>query len=123
MFITSKDVTQRDLKGDENKIKQFLKDIRYRRRGDTKSNRSKLIKKLLISIGEPTFQVISIPTSSEDEIYRRDTSEYEQGAVEEEEGTDYEADKQIGASGLSRGLGCYPRVDPNSLIKNKNFLY
>ena len=43
MFITNKDVTERDIKGDENKIKQFLKDIGYKQRGDTKSNRSKLI--------------------------------------------------------------------------------
>ena len=42
------------------------------------------------SIGEPTSRVISIPTSSEDEKYRRDTSNYEQGIVEEE--TDYETD-------------------------------
>ena len=58
------------------------------------------------SIGEPTSRVISIPTSSEDEIYRRDTSDYEQGVVEEEEETDfetdYETDKQIEASGLSK---------------------
>ena len=40
MFITIKDVTERDIKEDENKIKQFLKDIGYKQRGDTKSNRS-----------------------------------------------------------------------------------
>ena len=39
MFITSKDVTERDIKGDEIKIKQFLKDNGYKPRGDTKSNR------------------------------------------------------------------------------------
>ena len=66
ILITSKDVTERDIKGDENKIKQFLKDIGYKQRGDTKSNRSKLIRKMLTSIGEPTSQVTSIPTSSED---------------------------------------------------------
>ena len=27
LFITNKDVTKRDIKGDENKIKQFLKDM------------------------------------------------------------------------------------------------
>ena len=32
---------------------------------------------MFASIGEPTSHVISIPTSSEDEIYRRDTSDYE----------------------------------------------
>ena len=82
MFITNKDVTERDMRGDEDKIKQFLKDIGnigYKQRGDTKSNRSKLIKKMHASIGEAvwhatdsvrsrigefTSQVISIPTSN-----------------------------------------------------------
>ena len=96
-------------------MKQFLKDIDYKQRGDTKSNRSKLIRKLLTSIGEPISQVISIPTSSVDELYRRDTSDNEQGALEEEEETDYETDKQIEASGLSK-------KDPNSLIKGHELL-
>ena len=39
MFITNKNVTERDIKGYENKIKQFLRDIGYKQRGDTKSNR------------------------------------------------------------------------------------
>ena len=30
--MTSKDVTERDIKGDEIKIKQFLKDIGYKKR-------------------------------------------------------------------------------------------
>ena len=38
LFINNKDVTERDIKGDENKIKQFLRDIGYKQRGDTKSN-------------------------------------------------------------------------------------
>ena len=33
MFITSNDVTERDIKGDENKIKQFLRGISYKQRG------------------------------------------------------------------------------------------
>ena len=73
---------------------------------------------MLASIGEPTSQVISIPTSSEDEKYRHDTIDYEQGAVEEEEGeeeTDYETDKQIEASGLSK-------VNPNNLIERLELL-
>ena len=49
------------------KKKQFLKGICYKRRGDTKSNRSKLKGRMIASIGEPTFQVISTPISSEDE--------------------------------------------------------
>ena len=48
---------------------------------------------MFASIGEPTSHVISSPTYSEDEIYRHDTSDYEQGiAEEEEEETDYETD-------------------------------
>ena len=53
MFITNKNVTERDIKGDENKIKQFLRDIGYKQRGDTKSNRSKVIRRLSISIASP----------------------------------------------------------------------
>ena len=124
LFITNKDVTERDVKGDENKIKQFLSDIGYKQRGDTKINRSKHIRRMFARIGELTSHVISIPTASEDEIYRRDTSDYEQGIIEEEEEeeedeeeeeqeeeeTDYEIDKQREASGLSK-------ADPNNLIE------
>ena len=72
------------------------------------------------SIGERYSQVISMPTSSEDERQQRDTSDYEQGAVEEEqeeeeEETDYETDKQLEASGLSKG-------NPNNLIYEANSL-
>ena len=35
LFFTNKDVTEKDIKGDENKIKQFLRDIGYKQRGDT----------------------------------------------------------------------------------------
>ena len=122
IFITNKDVTKRDIKGDENKIEQFLRDIGYKQRGDTKCNRSKLISRMFASIGEPTSHVISITNSSEDEICRRDTSDYEQGIVveeeeeeEEEEETDYETDKQIEASGLSK-------ADPNKLVERLELL-
>ena len=64
--INNKHVTERDIKSDEDKIKQFLSDIGYKQRRDTKSNRSKLIRRMFSSIGEPTSQVISIPTSSEE---------------------------------------------------------
>ena len=50
MFITNKDLTERDIKGSENKIKQFLKDIGYKQRGDTKSNRSKLTRRMFANI-------------------------------------------------------------------------
>ena len=69
---------------------------------------------MLANIGEATTHVLSIPTSSEDEVYRRDTSDYEQRIVGEEEAeeeeTDYETNKQIEASGLSK-------AGPNNLIE------
>ena len=66
---------------------------------------------MFASIGEPTSKVISIPISTEDEIYQPDTGDYEKGAIEEEvEETVYETDKQIEA----RSLG---KVNPNSLIE------
>ena len=52
-LITKKNVTERDIEGEGNKIKQFLRDIGYKQRGDTKSNRSKVIKRLSISIASP----------------------------------------------------------------------
>ena len=121
LFFTNKDVTERDIKGDENKLKQFLRDIGYKQRGDNKRNRSKVIRRMLANISEATSQVISMPTSSEDEIYRRDINDYEQGIVveeeeeEEEEETDYETDKQKEASGLSK-------ADPNNLIERLELL-
>ena len=68
IFITNKDVTERDIKGNENKINHFLRDIGYKQRGDTKSIRSKLIRRMFASISEPTSHVISIPNSSEEYI-------------------------------------------------------
>ena len=75
---------------------------------------------MFAGIGEPTSHVISIPTSSEEYLYNRDTSDFEQGVEEEEEEegeeeeeeeeeeeTDYETDKQIDASGLTK-------TDPNN---------
>ena len=32
IFITNKDATERDIKANENKIKQFLRDIGYKQR-------------------------------------------------------------------------------------------
>ena len=76
IFITNKDITERDIKGEENKIKQFLRDLGYKQRGDTKSNRSKLIRRMLSGIdeavsriGEPTSHLISVPTSSEEYLW------------------------------------------------------
>ena len=57
---------------------------------------------------------------SEDEKYRRDTTNFEQKAVEEQEEdrekeTDYETDKKIEASGLSK-------VNPNKLLERLELL-
>ena len=57
---------------------------------------------MFASIGETTSHVISLPTSSEDYLYNPDTSDYEQGVEEEEEETEYETDKQIEASGVTK---------------------
>ena len=58
MFVIGKNVTEHDIKCDENNIKQLLRDINYKQRGDSKSNRSKLIKKrILASMWAPTSQV------------------------------------------------------------------
>ena len=94
MFITNKNVTERDIKGEENKIKRFLRDIGYKQRGDTKSNRSKLIRRLSISIGSPRRDSFS----SESTVY--DTNE--------EEG-------EVKASGLTK-------TDPNSLVERLELL-
>ena len=71
MFITNKNVTERDIKRDEKKIKQFLRDIGYRQRGDTKSSRSKVIRKISISIASPR----RVSFISESTVY--DTNEEE----------------------------------------------
>ena len=57
MFINGQDVTKRDIKGDEFKIQQFLKDIGYNQRGGTKSNKSKLIRRMFASIGEVVLRI------------------------------------------------------------------
>ena len=75
MFITNKNVPERDIKmkkGEENKINRFLIDIGYKQSGDTKSNRSKFIRRLSISIASPRRD----PFSSESTVY--DTNEEEE---------------------------------------------
>ena len=132
IFFTNKDVTERDIKGDENKIKQFLRDIGYKQRGDTKSNRSKLIRRMFAGIGEPTSHVILLPTSNENEIYRHDTSDYEQRIIEEETDyeTDYETDPRSGWETKTEGPYTDPQIEasglnsigPNSLIERLELL-
>ena len=74
MFITNKNVTERDIKSDENKIKRFLRDIRYKQRRDTKSNRSKVIRRLSISIASPRRDSFS----SESTVYGTNEEEEEE---------------------------------------------
>ena len=63
-----------------------------------------------------TFHVISIRTSSEDKKFQRDTRDYEQGAVaEEEEESVYQSDEEVKASGLSK-------IGPNSLVERLELL-
>ena len=96
VFITNKNVTKRDKKVDKNKIKRFLMDIGYKQRGDTISNRSKVIRRLTNSIKSPRRDSFS----SESTVY--DTNE------EEEE-------EEVKASGLTKTV-------PNILIESLEFL-
>ena len=75
------------------KIKRFLRDIGYKQRGDTKSNRSKVIRRLSISIASPRRDSFS----SEFTVY--DTNEEE----------------EVKASGLTK-------TDPNNLIERLELL-
>ena len=115
-FITNKDATERDIKGDENEIKQFPRNIGYKQRGNTKCNRSRLIRRKLISIASPRRGY-----TSKNELKQRDTIEIEQGVGEDEEeeeeekeeqegekDTVYESGKNVKASGLSKGLRPWP---------------
>ena len=94
MFITNKNVTERVIKCDENEINRFLRDIGYKQRGDTKSNRSKVERRLSISIASPRRESFS----SESTVY--DTNK------EEEE---------VKASGLTK-------TDPISLVERLELL-
>ena len=67
MFMTNKNVTGKDITGRKRK-NQFLRDIGYRQGGDTKSNRSKVIRGLSTSILSPRRD-----SSSKDTVY--DTNE------------------------------------------------
>ena len=94
ILIINKNVTEGDMKSDENKTKQLLRDIGYKQRRDTKSNRAKVIRKLSISIASQRRHSFS----SESTVY--DTNE------EEEE---------VKASGLTK-------TDPNNLIERLELL-
>ena len=105
MFINKKNVTERDIKCDENKIKRFLRDIGYKQRGDTKSNRSKVMRRLSIIIASPRRDSFS----SELTVY--DTYEEEEEDEEEEE----EEEEEVKASALTK-------TDPNNQVEKLKLL-
>ena len=54
MLNTNENVIERDkIKGDENKVKQFRRDIGYKQSGDTKNNRSKIVGRIIVSVASP----------------------------------------------------------------------
>ena len=91
-------MTERDIKGDENKIKQFLGDIGYKQRGDTKSNRSKVIRRLLISVASPRRDSFS----SESTVY--DTNEQEEVKASRLTKTDLNNQRSCHLNGLVERL-------------------
>ena len=93
LFVTNKDVTEKDIRGEGNKIRLFLSDINYnRKRGDIKSNRVKLIRRIETSFALPRRNPRhhTVASSSEESVY--------------------ESGEEVEASGLSK-------ANPNSLIE------
>ena len=98
LFVTNKDVVEKDIRGEGNKIRLFLTDINYnRKRGDTKSNRVKLIRRIETSFALP----------------RRNPRHHTVDSNSEE--TVYESGEEVEASGLSK-------ANPNSLIERLELL-
>ena len=93
LFVTNKNVTEKDIRGKGNKIGLFLNDISYnRKRGDIKSNRVKLIRRIETSFAQtrrnPRHQTVD--SSSEETVN--------------------ESGEEVEASGLSK-------ANPNSFIE------
>ena len=100
MFITNKNVTKRDTKCDENKIKQLLRDVGYKQRGDAKCNRSKVIRGLPIKILSP-----------------------EKNFTCEETAYESNEEDEIETNALSKGLRpWFPKVNPNTLSERLELL-
>ena len=98
LFVTNKDVTEKDIRGEGNKIRLFLTDINYnRKRGDTKSNRVKFFRRMETSFALP----------------RRNPRHHTVDSSSEE--TVYESGEEVEASGLSK-------ANPNSLIERLELL-
>ena len=61
-FVTNKDLTKKDIRDKENKIRLFLSNINYnRKRGDVKSIRVKLIRRIETSLALPKRNAQSTP--------------------------------------------------------------
>ena len=98
MFVTNKDVTEKDIRGEGNKMRLFLSDINYnRKRGDTMSNRVKLIRRIETSFALP----------------RRNPRHHTVDSSSEE--TVYESGEELEGSGLSK-------ADPHDLIERLELL-
>ena len=98
MFVTNKHVTEKDIRVKGNKIRLFLSDIKYnRKRGDTISNRVKLIRRIEISFAQPRGNPRhhTVDSSSEESVHERG--------------------EEVEASGLSK-------ANPNSLIERLEIL-
>ena len=107
LFTTNKDVTEKDITGEGNNIRLFLCDINYnRKRGDTKSNRVKLIRRIETSFAIPRRNPRhhTVDSSSEEALY--------------------ESGEEVEASGLSKAnqRSCHHYVDSNSIIETLEFL-
>ena len=98
LCVTNKDVTEKDIRGERNKIRLFLSDINYnRKREDTKSNRVKLTRRIETSFSLP----------------RRNPRHHTVDSSSEE--TVYESDEEVKASGLSK-------TDPNNSVERLELL-
>ena len=98
LYVTNKDVTEKDIRGEGNKIRLFLSDINYNRiRGDTKSNRVKFIRRIETSFALP----------------RRNPRHHTVDSSSEE--TVYESGEEVEASGLTK-------TDPTRLIERLELL-
>ena len=98
MFVTNKDVIEKDIRGEGNKKRLFLSYINYnRKRWNTKSNRAKFIRRIETSFAQPRRNPRhrTVDSSSEETVY--------------------ESGEEVEASGLSK-------ADPKNLIERLELL-
>ena len=100
LFVTNKNVTEKDIRGEGDKLRLFLSDINYNRKtGDIKTNRVKLTRRIETSFALP----------------RRNPRHHTVDSSSEE--TVYESGEEAEASGLSKA-----NPKPNSLIERLELL-